>query len=150
MIKHNWTILCKRGLVDQQNNNLSLIDLIEEIVLRLPQNQKLPLRININLTLASLWTLTKMPKKNREFYIKLELYNPNNKLIGKISDLPVKINPGKSRIRQFIQINDLLIEKSGLYNISLYFKIKKADKYKLVSKTSFEVKIIKNKINQKS
>ena len=40
MIKHIWSILCKESIINQDDNNLSLIDVLEQLqVVAVPQGE---------------------------------------------------------------------------------------------------------------
>lgn len=57
MIEHVWTVLCARSIIDQSSNNISLLDIIEQINVQAPPLQEgqegmLP----IHGELVTLWT----------------------------------------------------------------------------------------------
>lgn len=58
MIEHIWTVLCSRSLIDQRTNNISLIDIIEELRIvgpPLPQSGEQVI-IPINFEVVTLWS----------------------------------------------------------------------------------------------
>jgi hypothetical protein len=61
MINHIWTVLCSRVITDQQSNNVSLIDVIEQITVAFPEEQNAPGSIPVNLSLITLWERTDQP-----------------------------------------------------------------------------------------
>lgn len=57
-VKHYWTIICSRAIVDQERNTISLIDVLEQINIKLPdetKNDDAPVILPIPMTVASYW-----------------------------------------------------------------------------------------------
>ncbi|MCF7795284.1 hypothetical protein K9M50_02920 [Patescibacteria group bacterium] len=143
-MKHVWTILCEKSIIDSQTNLLSLLNCVEEINLAMKEskfqenNNRL---IPVNLELISLWSIDDYTKENIN-EIKIELKNPQNIIIGN-ENLLLKAKKGKKRLRNKININEIPVNKEGRY----IFKIlqKRNNKYITVSEIPLDITILFSK-----
>jgi len=53
MIEHVWTVLCTKSIYDSETNNVSFIEVLEQI--NLQRDVSFPINIGIQLDLVSLW-----------------------------------------------------------------------------------------------
>lgn len=61
-IKHIWTVLCRRSIIDKESNNISLLDVLEQVaVSRIPAGERQPAKdtltsaVPLDYELVSLW-----------------------------------------------------------------------------------------------
>lgn len=133
-MKHLWTILCGRLLVDEQSKNASLIDIIEELKVKeefLKDKKQIPVFLN----LVSLWSIENEIDTEQETKVLIEFNDPSQ---NKLSDFEFSFTPPKrkKRIRTNIQFPKMDINGSGTYTI----KIKQGDK--IVAEVPLEILIV--------
>jgi len=141
-MKHIWSVLCSKSIVDEQTNLISLFDCIEEIqIKRIPdklekEDKKI---VPVNLEITSLW-FSESIKIERKLEIKIELRDPDDKIIAPtLSEftLPEKYK----RLRTRIKINKIPFTVSGEYNFDVSFREKGQKKYTNATKIPLTIKI---------
>lgn len=146
-IKHVWSVLCRRVVIDNHSNNLSLFDVFEQISLTVKKtgatdggpNQSPDKLISVpfDYTLVSLWTKANSDKPAKA-NVKLELLDPNNKQLNE-ETFKIEIVDGSKRLRNTIQIQNLVLTKSGIYNFRVSVKNADDEKYTAVANLPLEV-----------
>lgn len=149
-IKHIWSVICEKAIIDDKSNNISLIDSIEAIIikslvkgraeeeLRELKKRKSNIVVPMKLTLASLWfhELT----KDTIIDLKLKFLDPNGKGIW-TKDHRIELKKEKKRTRSMITFNGFEIgTDSGVYYLTVSLKRGKA--FEKVAEIPFEVKIV--------
>ena len=82
MIKHVWSVLCKESLINQKNNNVSLLEVIEQIEIgfSIPTQLKdQAVNIPFEFTLVSLFFREGDSKSEEKIRLKLNFIDPKNK-----------------------------------------------------------------------
>jgi hypothetical protein len=134
-MKHLWSIICNRLIVDEATNNATLVDVLEEIKIKkdfLNNNKEIILPFN----LVSLWNIENKKDYNKEIKTVIEFYNPNgNKLNDFSFNFTVPLSD-KKRVRTVINFNKFILDGSGVYNI----KIKQDNK--TISELPLEIKLV--------
>ena len=147
-MKHIWSVLCSKSIVDEQTNLISLFDCMEEIqvhfsgadkknisVLKKDEKKNVP----VNLEITSLWFSEEI-KEDRKLEIKIGLYNPGNKNIAPILNeftLPKEYK----RLRTRIKINSIPFTISGEYNFDISFKERGQRNYTDATRIPLTIKI---------
>ncbi len=94
-MKHSWTILCRRGIVEQGSNQLSLIDVVERITLKktegLPEETTEPIweavaagddvLVPFPMQLTSYWTRSNRDEPETA-QARLRLVGPTGKILS--------------------------------------------------------------------
>jgi len=79
MINHIWSVLCRESIIDIDSNTISLINVVEELIVDLKPDVKLPmgekLNINVNYEVVSMWSRDSFD--DRAIGLKIELINPD-------------------------------------------------------------------------
>lgn len=147
MIKHIWTVLCRRSVIDQDTNNLSLYDILEqlEVEAKLKEDisqKNLVINVPIEFDVVSLWLTEKEDSFEGSFIIEVE--DPEGKVL-KTFDNKLSIPQGMRRMRTRLKVNGFAVKGSGDYNFNVYYKeIDKAKRTK-VSVLPLEVGVKLNK-----
>jgi hypothetical protein len=148
MIKHIWSVLCQRSVVDQQSNNISLIDVFEQLQVDIPPKgisktvSLKDMNIPIQYELVNLWSKTKEGIEEKE-NIRIVLYDPNGNEIKRI-DKEFIIPKDKKRMREINKIQGITLRGSGVYNFVVSIKQQDNKTYKQAAKLPLEVKITKD------
>ena len=127
MIEHIWSVLCSRSVVDSETNNVSIQNVIEQIIIQAePQeNGFLP----IELELITLWGKDE-PKEVAEGEERVTFITPSGKS-EIISETKIDLTKVERR-RQRIKLPGLPLSEAGKY----YFKVEVKNKNKEWEKVS--------------
>jgi len=134
-MKHVWSILCTKSIIDNATNNISLFDIVEKLVITLkPQEKQVarskPITLPVSFEIVSLLT-KKQQKQSEKAELIIELLNPKKKKIiehKKKIEIPKDFN----RIRVRGKINALTVEENGTY----LFVIKLKEEKQIVKKVA--------------
>ena len=134
-MKHVWSILCTKSIIDNTTNNISLFDIVEKLVITLkPQEKQVarskPITLPVSFEIVSLLT-KKQQKQSEKAELIIELLNPKKKKIiehNKKIEIPKNFN----RIRVRGKINALTVEENGTY----LFVIKLKEEKQIVKKVA--------------
>lgn len=143
-IQHIWSILSESSVIDQDTNNVSLINIVEELQVTLPKGKVLSASNNVNLVsmkceLVSLWKSLEVGKEH-VMEIKVSLYDPSNKqVLNEEPALKLHFQKGIERFRSRVRFDALPITTPGTYTFKLYAKDNK--NFIPISETPFSVKI---------
>jgi len=140
-IKHIWGIFCRNSVIDQQTNNISLMESLEEMEFRIPQNL-MDKKIQIPLTsdIVNYWTnIGNDTSKDAEY--KVEIFDSKKEKLFEANGA-LKFPSGKDRLRTITRLDRMVIsEKSGYYKIKTSLKKDKKSKFQTVSEIPFKVKV---------
>lgn len=134
MIEHIWSILCSRSVIDSETNNVSIQNIIEQIVIKAEptENGFLP----IDIELITLWGREETDKAE-EGIEKVTFVTPSGKS-EVISETNIDLTKAE-RHRQRLKLQGLPISESGRY----YFKVEtKNDDGNWIQVSSIPLKII--------
>lgn len=142
-MKHVWSILCQDSIIDPKTKLLSLFNCVEEITLVLdktkkPINSKLVPSVRLNL--VNFWIVKNINKDNL-LEIKIELLDPDGKVLMPNFEKKIAVEKGKSKLRNIIMIPKLPITKVGRYYFKVWQKELRKKNFKLVAELPFDVKI---------
>lgn len=144
MIKHIWSVLCQRSIIDPQSNNISIIDVFEalEVDINPVSNVKegrdnAEFNIPIQYQVVTLWDITKNKKPTVD--IRITLINPDSKEKILVTTNNLKFPLDKKRMRSINQIQGLPVNKSGDYHFIV--ELKQDEKFEKVADLPLEVKL---------
>lgn len=144
MINHIWSILCRRSVIDQETNNISLYDVLEQlkIDLKIKKGQEVKITkvgIPIDYEIVSMWV---KPKDVKEFSgtVLVECLDTEGKQIKKF-ELPMDIPANLRRMRSRLRIKGIEIDKEGVYTFKVNYKSKSESDYKHVADLPLEIVI---------
>lgn len=144
MIKHIWTVLCRKSVIDNESNNLSLYDILEQLSISVkPEKETVKKTVKINLPLeyevVSLW-VKQSSKDGFNGEIKLEIINPEGSVV-KTFEQPFIIQDNKNRLRSRIRINGFVVDGSGVYLFRISYKEKQEKNFTQISEVPLEVSL---------
>jgi len=126
-MKHIWSVLCEKSIVDAQKNTISLIDVLEQLNVSIPSDNiakidEGPITIQVNFELVSFWMKDEdKQEKDEEVIVSIEAYGPDNRKL-KSFDQSIKIPAGYKRIRSRSLFTGLSIFESGVHKIKIKFR----------------------------
>jgi hypothetical protein len=124
-IKHIWTLLCRRSVIDNETNNLSLYDILEQLTIKINVKKNSEEKIyNINIPIEyeviSFWTKSPdISEFNGE--LKLDIVNPKGKIL-KFFEKPLTIPKDKRRLRSRIRISGFIADMEGIYTFRMNYR----------------------------
>lgn len=116
MIKHVWTVLCQKSIVDKETNNLSL-DVLEQLKIKIPEISEKDKGVifPFQMEIVSMWARDPAEKG---FAAKghLSIQAPNGEVVNE-TDFPIDLEKSQ-RHRTRIRLDGLPIPKgaSGIFN----------------------------------
>jgi hypothetical protein len=156
MIKHIWSVLCNRSVIDSETNNLSLFDVFEDLNVSVKPNSPSEISgetINKNISIPIKYEVVSMWLKDKDIKVatgtmQIELIDPIGKSLKSFSH-NLEIKEIHNRIRSRIKVTGIELTVSGTYIFNI--KLKEGDKenFRTVVEVPLAVKIIK-KDNQKA
>ncbi|HWY80282.1 MAG TPA: hypothetical protein VNW29_08040 [Candidatus Sulfotelmatobacter sp.] len=145
MLKHIWTVLCRKSVIDSETNNISLNEVMEQIALDLKlkeQDAKNVKTINLPLEFEVVSMLFKETKKLTKADLKVEFINPQNKIFNTIAQT-FEMPETMRRMRTRIRVLGLAVEESGDYIFRVSLKEEEDKTYKTVAEVPLEVHVNK-------
>lgn len=143
MIKHIWSVLTQKTIIEQSTNSMSLIDVLEEINIGLANDMpedKAPSNINIPIAYEVVTYLRSdiidpIPKAS----IRINLINPKGKILNKFEH-ELDWEKGKHRLRVKTRILGLSVDMAGEYIYEISLKEDSED-YKVISELPLQINI---------
>lgn len=153
-VYNDFTLVARDATIDASDKMMSIFKILDEFRFTLsPANYKSikeASKSNItvlpfNYVFASSWRLDKPVKEDFYATIRLRITDPNGKELGS-SDNEVTFSTGNSRVRVSGASEHLPYTVDGLYTAEMTFMAKGADKELCKGQTTYEVKVIEQKI----
>lgn len=120
MAKLLWALLCEQAIINSQTNNVSLIEIIEQ--LNVPN---FPTIVPQKFYIVSLWE-KETPNKDKEetFNFKIIIKSQPDTIDPNESGFSVEatIPNNKDRFRNVCAISGLKIDREGILNIAIFLK----------------------------
>ncbi|MDA3840308.1 MAG: hypothetical protein PF572_04425 [Patescibacteria group bacterium] len=145
-MKHVWSILCQKSMIDQGTNALSLIDTLEEIQVGVEKDKKTD---KITLQGLSYDLVSYIVRDNEKIAergeININLIDPRKKVISTFKQ-NFEMAKGIKRMRVQMKFNGLTISSKGRYVFEVELKGGKDKKFSKVTELPLdvEIKIIEN------
>ena len=146
MIRHVWSVLCQKSVIDKDSNSISLYDIIEQLNVTLTKNPKgdAPLVLPIQFEIVSLWTRSEIdvPSKGEG---RLIFTDPSDQVIRN-STLDIDLTSFiRTRTRQ--KISGLPLSKAGVYSFKIEFRNKAESEFQEVANLPLVVNL-ENKVDK--
>lgn len=145
MIQHIWSILCERSIIDDSSNNISLLNVIEELTLTPPPGMKAGVAVEtgsgvvpFNYEIASLWTREKSDKPELG-RAKIMLIDPFGK--SKASNEVELDLRSYERLRTRQRFNGLPMSGVGQYTFLIQLQGENGKEWIDVARVPLQVKI---------
>ncbi|MBI4067534.1 hypothetical protein HY407_04060 [Candidatus Gottesmanbacteria bacterium] len=145
MIKHIWSILCRRSIVDNETNNISINDVFEQLSVDLKVKKsdadKVKLiNIPIEFEVVCMWVKNdKTPFKGN---LNVEILNPKGTVV-KNFEQPLEMPETMKRLRSRLKIMGMVVEEPGDYIFRVNVKEEGQKLYKAVAELPLEINLKK-------
>lgn len=123
-IKHIWSVLCGQSIINSENNEISLINILEHldinVVLKNDKEPERGINVPISYEVVSMWVKQDENKEIKGF-VEIEVTLPNGqvkKLFNQELIIPVKTK----RMRTRLKINGLVVQEDGIYNYIVKYR----------------------------
>ena len=134
MIKHVWSVLCSKAILDKESNNFSLINVLEQINLR--KEIKLPAVVPIEFHLVTLWMRESVDKPAKG-QARVILKTPSNETL---EALTYEIDLESSeRHRANLTMHGLPISEVGYYYFQVKFRPEGSARWKTAAQLPLKV-----------
>ena len=139
MIRHVWSVLCSRALTDRDSNNVSLVEVIEEIQLRVEKNAtKDKIAVPFPIHWVTLWARMEADKPSC-VHAKDMVIDPSGEIIL-VKEYDVDLSEHK-RYRFIRNLQGLPVPSSGQYRFHTQLLDEKSHAWEDVSDVPLEVTI---------
>ncbi|MDP2161902.1 MAG: hypothetical protein Q8K02_15585 [Flavobacterium sp.] len=143
-IKHIWSIVCRKGLIENDTNVISLMEIFEKVDVNLKENIKFgedkSVIVPFDFEVVSFWK-RQLHANVAKGEAKLNILSPKGKRLGGAL-VNFEIPALKSSARTIAKINGFPITGSGEYTIEIQEKI--GDQYITVTQIPLEVIVHEN------
>lgn len=138
MPKHLWSLLCRRGIVDKYTNLLTIVDVLDELSLKIfPQMGEEEVAMTLDGTLVSVWARSD-PRTPEDFWQTIIVVGPGDEDLGE-----VKIHGNLTdhqRTRLLFSVQAVRYSGTGVYRFDLYHSRTKAARGRLANSVHLEIK----------
>ncbi len=138
MIEHVWTVLCTRSIYDSESNNVSLIEVLEQI--NLPSDASFPAHIGIQLDLVSLWIRSTHNEPTKGL-ARVTFVTPSKEKLDPI-ELPIDLTKSE-RHRTRFRFVGLPIKEPGYHYFLVRYSEEGKSKWKQAAKVPLSIKLEK-------
>ncbi|MFH1652852.1 MAG: hypothetical protein ABIE74_02240 [Pseudomonadota bacterium] len=111
MIKHGWSVICERTIIDNTTNNVSLINCIEQVTC-----STLPVVLP-QFSLCS-YFYNSAEKSSNKLTIRMKLKNPDGS-DNILAKAPLSIDMKKTRQRIKMELSGIMLKQAGIYYFSI-------------------------------
>jgi hypothetical protein len=137
-MKHIWSVICKKSIIDSETNNITLNEVLEEITFSFSNKDLIDKSVNFpfDFEIISYFTAA---RKNEKADMEIELLNPGKKMIGKFIQ-KIEFPENKLRLRVRIKTSGISVDKDGEYLFRIKIKTQGNEKFKTVSEIPIFIK----------
>lgn len=117
-----WALLCQRSIVDKASNNLSVIDVVEDVQVRLRMEAGKPftgVKLPMTVSQVSLWERSDLKKEEPEGRYQARIMSVDGKELGRL-ERSFAMTGANLRARTVLDIQNLPILKSGRYEVQIF------------------------------
>lgn len=134
-VKHEWSLLCSNAIVDRDSNNLSLLNVIEQVSLdvNLKEGQEWDEKAGdmfpLNMVIVTRLRKIISEEESAVGAMKIDFISPDNKMVSSFEQ-DFELGKGIDNIRMRFGIGGLKLGKSGIYNFVISLKDGSDEKFK--------------------
>lgn len=142
MIDHVWSVVCSHAVIDKESNNVSLHNVIEQLVFEKPDIPEDidPDRVIIpqNFSVVTLWSRTDL-EKGVIGYGRVKLYSPTNEMLLSSDEFEIDLYNHR-RFRSRGRFPGIVNRGPGKYIISVELRIDEGADWSEVARVPIEVR----------
>jgi hypothetical protein len=151
ILNHEWSILCSRSILDKDTNNLSLINLIEQlnVPFQLDEgsawDEEKGAEFPLEMVLVSRFRKLVSEEEVVSFETKVDFLSPDNVVIASFEQ-PLEMGHGMDNVRIRYGIGGLRLTKNGMYNFVIHYREKNSKDFMKIHTVPLKVTLteIKN------
>ena len=142
-IKHIWSVLCEKSIINQDDNIISLIGILEELNATItPVNKnfqkKEKIIIPFNFEVVNYWT--KQHSEEVKMQVKVAVVDPDGKEISDSVNESIFPKDVK-RLRTRLRVQGLPVTRSGNYHFKISLRADNDKVFTLISELPLEVRV---------
>ncbi len=147
-ITHIWSVLCGQSIINSDNNQISLLNVMERFEINAVVQNSKDFEKDINIAVAyevvSFW-INSSEDKEVKGIVDISVKNPNNEERHLFST-EFTIPANTKRLRTRLKIAGFVVKGSGIYNFIIKFRETEKDEPKEV--TILPLEVVVNKVIQ--
>lgn len=143
MAEHQWSLLCRRGIIDKYSNHLSIIELMDELSLEGELPDPLPDRmaVNIDAHLVSMWSRSDRNQAERFWQTITVTVPPGKEGKSEYEDAKAEGDLLKhQRTRLIASIKAIRFFGPGVYKFNIYYSRSQNRRGRLVAQVPLTIK----------
>ena len=138
---HRFSLMCEKGIIDSGTNNISLINIMEELSVAIKKSDYQQLNgkdvdkeefvdIPFLFEIVSFW---KNNGHKEKLDVRIDLLAPSGKALNQFYP-KFKFDSQNDKLRTTIKVDGVKINKeSGVYNYVIHYRNRESEKYKIVA-----------------
>jgi hypothetical protein len=136
MIDHVWTVLCQRSLIDRNSNNVTLIEIIEQLNIT---GREDPIVVQMPMELVSLWTRRDPETRARGRY-RISFIEPDNAMTLEpyVADIDLT---NHSRFRTRARMGGFPIRRAGRHKFRVDLQVEGEEEWRQIVEVPVQVNI---------
>lgn len=142
MPEHFWSVLCYKGCLDQYTNQVSLLDVIDQVVVR-PLGEQPPINTKaampIHLNIVSLWGRAEADKPER-IQVRVVVVAPDGSEIRPGGHVDGDLET-KWRLRTFMRFDSMPFRGAGHYRFAVEHRSNEGDEWRRVASLPLDLRI---------
>lgn len=147
-IKPLWSVVCASSIVDKETNNMSLINLIENLNITIQETPEVKAQYEksgwyatpINLKVVSHFHRIEKGS-DLSFSFQMQVIDPNGKALGHNAEGTMAFPKDLKNMRMVVALNGLPVAQSGQYHVAVQMKDVGEDTYLEIQKIPLEVQV---------
>jgi hypothetical protein len=137
-MRYVWSVLCGRATTDRETNNVSLIDVIEQIDISVPEDLTYPVNIPFTADLVTLWARPQLDVPFRAI-TRFRFLTPTGTELG-VSQGEVDLET-TTRLRQHLRIQGLRIGGTGWHEWEISWRPLDNELWTTVARIPLEIRV---------
>lgn len=146
MARYVYSVLCKRGIVDQSTNLLSLIDVLEGVEAAGPVRPIDPVTenpesvaIDLDAMLVTVWARSNLAKPEPGIVARTVVFGPDGKRVGGSGEQALQLETFEN-FRAFTTIPKLPVSQDGRYEFAV--QVRSGKGWRTVGKVPLSVRVV--------
>lgn len=142
-IRHIWSVLCQRTIIDKMSNKLTLFDILEQVTIDRSQFEEVSKKntiipVSAHVALVTMWY--KSDNLGKKAKARIRIISPQGKILKE--EIPeLKFKKDKKRLRFIAHMRELPISKAGEYTFTTEIKEDGMKRFEKCAKVPLDVKI---------
>ena len=138
-MRHVWTVYCNERLVDADTNNVSLIQVLEQLNFEVSESDlREPKRVVLDSMLVTLWARRENAPNSGE--MRITFLDPDGTDFGEPVSHPVDLGE-QLRARVFTTVKGIVVKDSGIYHWVIESRDDDGDEWVEVSRVPVEIRV---------